>query len=1296
MNVVSPIILDSSGNVLRRIDLVDVSLDLQLQPLSSAEIELKPGDTIPERSWIAVYTEHGLAGIFRSRPQRDRYGERSSRVSLVHGACELNDYLTTKGGDQEQDPANIAIAYIMQFYLGTHWRLGTVSATSSVVYQLNGSGVLDAITEIMEQLPGYMLVFDQSVTPWTLNVLPRPEAVSAEGRLSRNISSVEISRDDTSLCNRVYYGENDLFVEDAAAIQRHGGVIEYRINESGLTNVQLATIAQAYLDNHKESKLSVSISAIDFYNATGEPLDRIALGSKYRLAIPDAETEENRVIEAIICSIHYDSVFSNNPQITLASDPDTIITFLKKQRRSGGSARQIAKEEADKQYQHWVTENDVYKRSVYKIMGVMYDENGNVIYQTDPVTGEVIVDDAGNPVPVYNTESDGSIAGQVTESATSLETLYTKTGVRTLPSGETSIVSYTSKVKQTADSIKSEVEAARDGQTSLKSRIDQEADKIGLFVELKNGQYVIKRAGIIAAINEDGTSTTTISADKIDLEGYVTADQIFATDTTIGQYLTANNAIFQTKVKTAALEATNGATIESGLEVSDGSTLTGGVTVDSLTVGYPASSGYNVTKAVLGGMVKDITLNSTTNVLTITKFNGDIINFSKAASPGNLTGSWSGAVYTVTNGSQNWTIDFDPTAASDATWATEIGTGTVSQTNSKWLDFPLYIGSYNQGGQMAHNVTISKSINATAVYTAGQDSVVSTFDTPSSVPSTVTPTDLLKGTVRRYHVTKDGTDVVDSYFRVPNYSATLTSASTSGTKTTLSDGVYGLYVTKDGAAEQTPIAYYEVSGSGSGGGTRTARQLLTPSGEDTITLAATDTETSSHNLVAYYTSGTDTTTLPIKIDAKEVYDAGVTAGLGGVVNVVKQPWVGNTCEFRPSAGNGSSASVTITAEATKVAPASATETGEIVLKDGDNQITTKNLYLRPRTLDGQSYVVLTDSSSIVSMGNILAKYSASGGGSESSVYAIVQNGSITYSSDYQTAFVPVAAKDENGTTLLSSSIAADITDAWENGYTEGLTAGSGMEVQDTKDIRSNPITSNNSDIRIDPDGSALAMGHVRLAVNVPQEITDAALYRSNDSVSTYNTWSGYTIDQLTTKYAQLRIAQANGTNAYVKIDASEVYERGVAAGADTAGYRLTTVELAGTPNYFRSINVPTGTTTVNAVTGSGALYQVDSSGSLYVTANTIQRKRYGYLYEWNDSTNQYEKVRDTGLGSWFYVSGNVTELLTKSNLKVSLASTTQYTVATGSRQAYVTDSSGTIVLYTKGSTVSDTYYIKTS
>lgn len=581
-------ILDSSGNVLRRIDPVDVSLDLQLQPLSSAEIELKPGDHIPARSWVSIYTEHGLAGIFRSKPQRDRYGERSSRVSLVHGACELNDYLTTKGGDQQQDPANTAISYLMQFYLGTHWRLGTVSATAPVVYQLNGSGVLDAIAEIMDQLPGYMLVFDQSVTPWTVNVLPRPETVSAEGRLSRNISSVEISRDDTSLCTRVYYGENDLFVEDAAAIQKYG-VIEYRITESGLETSQLAAIAQAYLDNHKEPKLSVSISAIDFYNATGEPLDRIALAFKYRLAIPDAETEENRVIEAIICSIHYDSVSSNNPQITLASDPDTIITFLKKQRRSGGSARQLAKEEADKQYQHWTTENNVYKESVYKIMGVVLDENGNVVYQKDPVTGELILDDAGNPKPVYDPNSGGSLSGVTRETAQNYTRLYELTGVNALGENETILTRVQQNARQYA------IEAVQNNMSGY-LLIDAFSTKLGNELTGANGETIA--ANIVTKINGN-QGTIYLNSDHVKLK-----DGSIITASTLDARLADIDALFTTNGYAAQIKA---GTINSGGNINaDGAVYGTGIYIKSGTGG-----GTNVQYADVSNAVKTIRKDTT-------------------------------------------------------------------------------------------------------------------------------------------------------------------------------------------------------------------------------------------------------------------------------------------------------------------------------------------------------------------------------------------------------------------------------------------------------------------------------------------------------------------------------------------------------------------------------------------------------------------------------------------------------------------------------------------------------------
>lgn len=618
MNVFYPRLLDGNLNVLRRIEPVRGSLDMELEPLSSAELELQPGDSIPERSWVAVFTAYGLAGIFRSKPQRDRYGERSATVSLVHGATELNDYLTGKTDEDVQSAANTAIQTIFSAYHGSLWTLGTVSPTASVVYGLNNSGVLDALVDLMEQLPGYMVTFDQTVTPWEVNIVPRPSEVTAEGRLSRNIQSVEISRDDSSLCTKVYYGENNSYVQDTTAVQKYG-VIEHRISDSGYTDVQLAAMAQAYLDSHKAPKLSVSISAIDLSQITGEPLDQISLGSKYRLVIPDAETEENRVIEQIVCSVRYDDFLSNpNPQITLASDPESIITFLKQQRRSGGAGRAVKQleEKVNNQYQYWTTENEVYKESVYKIMGVTYDENG-VIYQTDPETGEIIYDAARNPIPVYDETSNGSITGKVVQTAQNYNSLYQMTlnapefdPTATYDIG--SMVMYNGTVYRftaahTGDWTGTDVAVVPPLQsqitqnaTEISQKVSQGAlsgyltitaakTKLGNVIEWSDGS--IKAAEVVTAINEQtGQTQVQISADQIDLQGYVTADEIFATDAQIGQYLKADNIIVTRKIRTAEFQATNGAQIESGLEVSDGAVIGGGLIADSISVGTSSSN----------------------------------------------------------------------------------------------------------------------------------------------------------------------------------------------------------------------------------------------------------------------------------------------------------------------------------------------------------------------------------------------------------------------------------------------------------------------------------------------------------------------------------------------------------------------------------------------------------------------------------------------------------------------------------------------------------------------------------
>lgn len=807
MTVMYPRLLDQNMALIRRIEPVSGSLDLNLDPLSGAELELKPGDSIPERSWVAMYTEHGLAGIFRSKPQRDRYGERSTSVSLVHGATELNDYLTGKS-DQAQAAANTVISTIFSAYNGTHWVLGTVSPTASVVYSLNNSGVLDALVDIMEQLPGYMITFDQSVHPWRLNIVQRPSEVTAQGRLSRNIQSVEISRDDSSLCTRVYYGDGSSYVQDSTAVARYG-VIEHRISDSSLTTAQLQTMANLYLDSHKAPKLSVTISAVDLSRITGEPLDQITLGSRYRLAIPDAETEENQVIEQIVCAVRYNDLFGDpNPQITLASDPETIVTFLKRQRRSGGAARQIAEEEAERQYQHWVTENEVYKESVYKIIGVQFDEHFNPVYKTDPVTGDVIVDDAGNPIPVFTPESDGSISSQVLESAQLLSQKVTYTDLnRTLGSYLT--------------------------QTAWETRM-------GNYLVTKDGEKVMKSiAEVVTMINEQNEGIVRINGDRVYIDS--------AKSTTVGSALDIYNGSLWAKVQSVFGTPGNFVTINNGavkaptIQVNSGGSLVFGGSQSEQSPSAPLS----LSRSDMAGVIKSVNLTGPVNdvyTLTATCLDGTTVqigNFNRAAtSDTNLSGLWSSGRFTVTAAPQNkdfWTdisqgtpswegltvtipimaVDKDNqnypystgrnvvlNVSSHASDIYEEGQKDVAPTITpagwRWhevsgdtvLDNTVTASNpYNTSNDQSTVVALpSLSVNVTKTqavvsasdgtvsypvatanhtqYADGQDSVVPTFGSYIGTPGS-TPEELLPGTYE-FKIVKDGTTTTDQFYTVPS------------------------------------------------------------------------------------------------------------------------------------------------------------------------------------------------------------------------------------------------------------------------------------------------------------------------------------------------------------------------------------------------------------------------------------------------------------------------------------------------------------------------------------------------
>ena len=342
MNVSLPKLLNSSLAEERRIRPVSLNIQENIVPLTTASMIILQEDAIPDRSYVELFTVNGSAGIFRTRAPEASYGSgKTVTISLEHAICEVGDYLVRNEGDQEQKTLAAALQHFFGYYSGSKWQLGTVSATGNVIVQDNYQSVLSAMISAIAQIPSAMMTFNFSSTPWTINVVSRETTVSAEGRLSRNVDSARIKRDDSSLCTRVWLeglGTNGAIGKmDADTIGTYG-VVERKLSGSGYTQAQAQTVANNYLAKHKRLRYTITINALDLSRITGETLDRIAMGKLYRLAIP----EDNVTVEENVTAITWPDVYGKPESctVTLAEEAETSITFLQEQQQANKASQQ--------------------------------------------------------------------------------------------------------------------------------------------------------------------------------------------------------------------------------------------------------------------------------------------------------------------------------------------------------------------------------------------------------------------------------------------------------------------------------------------------------------------------------------------------------------------------------------------------------------------------------------------------------------------------------------------------------------------------------------------------------------------------------------------------------------------------------------------------------------------------------------------------------------------------------------------------------------------------------------------
>ena len=326
MAVRLPRLLDSSMKELARLNPISLSIEENLSPLSTAEMVLPEGECAAETGqFVELYTSHGSAGIFRVQQAEQDYGGRVT-LALEHGLTTLGDGIMPGEGAQS-GTARQLVSAILACQPKTMWVLGAVAIPDSLTltWKNDNANLLEGLCSLMDELTGYRLTFDQSVFPWVLNVEALTDDDGCECRLSRNLSSLRVEEDRSELCTRLYVSGLSSPM-DADTIGTYGVITRSMDGDPDIGTEELEKQGRAYLEAHKTPAVSVTMDAVDWYEATGEPFDRFTLGRVCRVCLPDyGKTIRQRVI-----ALSWPDVYGQPDQVTvtLASESTTAVSVM--------------------------------------------------------------------------------------------------------------------------------------------------------------------------------------------------------------------------------------------------------------------------------------------------------------------------------------------------------------------------------------------------------------------------------------------------------------------------------------------------------------------------------------------------------------------------------------------------------------------------------------------------------------------------------------------------------------------------------------------------------------------------------------------------------------------------------------------------------------------------------------------------------------------------------------------------------------------------------------------------------
>ena len=457
------------------------SVTINLAQLSTANVTLPDG--APKASihdFMEIYGPNGSLGVFRVSAERTTPGN-SQQITLEHGLATLGDSMTS---------AETALSGSMKDMLGkllafqdkVMWKLGDVDVSGTLPDMDTGlTNLLEIVMAVVAEDETAMLAFDQSVFPWVLHVRKKPTAAECECRLNRNVYGVNISLDDSELCTRVTVEDWD------------GKLHTYNADTTGTWGIVHKAITidegqdaekegKKYLEEHKNPAVSIELDALELSRQTGEPFDKFVIGTICRTALP----EWGITLDERILSLNYPDVYGQQNQVRLTLStrrgdaPSSFASLYKQTATNTSVSRQNLKYYRELDNRAIIMAEQIELRATKEELGKYLNE----VY---------IELDAHDASITLNAQHIDKITDDITAAGIRIDGL------------NATLTQYAGIV---------------DSHGGLISGAILRLDGLESSIELK-----VSKNGIISAINLS-TEGAVIQANRIDLRGYVTADQL--------------------------------------------------------------------------------------------------------------------------------------------------------------------------------------------------------------------------------------------------------------------------------------------------------------------------------------------------------------------------------------------------------------------------------------------------------------------------------------------------------------------------------------------------------------------------------------------------------------------------------------------------------------------------------------------------------------------------------------------------------------------------------------------------